>query len=522
MAKSHITEPDTSAALPKSAHLVYVWIVGLVFIALAVVFMFFPRPKYSELEKRDLATFPDLSTITTDPAKLTADISSWFSDSEPYRDLFMNMSMNIRSAMSHSFRDDENVLVFHDTGDDDLDRDHEAEALDEGEGEAKGNPMADENAKVANKGIVVIGKEPNVRAVMVHGGTPTAVQPYINTLNEYAETFPDITFYPIIAPTAGGFYLPDRARDRYRDENAVLEAVKQGVRSNVKYVDVRNSLAAHTDEPIYSRTDHHWAPLGAYYAAKAFARTAGVPFKELDRYDKHVVHGYVGSMYGYSKDIAVKNSPEDFIYYTPKGLNYETTYVNYSVDKDYNVTAETAPFTGSFFKSYPDGSGGAYCAFMGGDHFLVHVKTGTPSNRRLLIVKDSYGNAVPGYLFYSFSDIHVVDFRYFKRNIKEYIRQNGITDIAFAFSAFNICNSNTFRKVKDFLTQGNGVSSSTKAAPSESDKPDKKEEKKKEDKKAKESTSKPKEDSSAKPAGGGSETPEPSEPKPAPEPAPEP
>ncbi|MFR0949752.1 MAG: DHHW family protein [Ruminococcus callidus] len=27
---------------------------------------------------------------------------------------------------------------------------------------------------------------------------------------------------------------------------------------------------------MYARTDHHWLPLGAYYAAEAFAKTANV------------------------------------------------------------------------------------------------------------------------------------------------------------------------------------------------------------------------------------------------------
>ena len=36
---------------------------------------------------------------------------------------------------------------------------------------------------------------------------------------------------------------------------------------------------------------------------------------------------------------------------------------------------------------------------------------------------------MPGYLFDAFDDIHVVDFRYFTRNIVDYVRDNNITDI---------------------------------------------------------------------------------------------
>ena len=82
-------------------------------------------------------------------------------------------------------------------------------------------------------------------------------------------------------------------------------------------------LKQHTSEPIYSRTDHHWAPLGAYYAAGEFARAARVDFKPLSAYEKKTVRGYVGSMYTFSKDMAVKKAPEDFIYYEPQGIDYK-------------------------------------------------------------------------------------------------------------------------------------------------------------------------------------------------------
>ena len=66
---------------------------------------------------------------------------------------------------------------------------------------------------------------------------------------------------------------------------------------------------------------------------------------------------------------------------------------------------------------------------MGSDQRLTVVRTSTPSKRRLLIMKDSFGNALPGYLFFSFGEIHVVDSRYFLKNMKDYVTQNKITDI---------------------------------------------------------------------------------------------
>ncbi|MCH5318427.1 MAG: hypothetical protein J1E38_01805 [Paramuribaculum sp.] len=457
---------NTNRPGSSAPYWIYIVVTGLAFIALTVVFLLFPRSKYSELEKRDLAEFPDLSNFNENPTGLTEAISEWFNDSEPYRDDFMTLSMNVRNAMRFNMRKDEDAVIFRSTGDD-MDEMGEMDDMivmeDMPEEESGGgntsvheNPLADANAKVANKGIIVVGNAPNVRALMAFGGSYNSGTSYANMLNEYASAFPGVKIYALVASSAGEFYTPEKASNRMKPETPTLQGIKDRLGPGVKYVDVHSALAGHVNEDIFLRTDHHWAPLGAYYAAQAFAKTAGVPFRTLDSYERRVIHGYVGSMYGYSKDISVKNSPEDFVYYKPKGLNYTALFTSYKVNKDYKLTGESKQVASPFFKDYKDGSSAAYCTFMGGDQNLVHVKTGSPSGRRLLIIKDSFGNALPGYLFYSFSDIHVVDFRYFNRNIKQYVADNNITDIVVAFNIFNACNSGSSARVKRFLTQGNG------------------------------------------------------------------
>lgn len=221
----------------------------------------------------------------------------------------------------------------------------------------------------------------------------------------------------------------------------------------MKAVDVYSVLGEHASEPIFLRTDHHWAALGAYYAAQEFAKVAGVPFKRIDNYERKVVHDYVGTMYGFSQDEAIKNAPEDFVYYVPKGINYKTEYQDYTVDKDFKVTGVGHYYKAPFFLHYRDGAAGAYCTFMGGDAKITTVTTGTKNGRRLLILKDSFGNALPGFLFYSFEKIYVVDNRYFTRNMKQFVSSRKITDILFANNIFNANNPAISRKYVGFLNQ---------------------------------------------------------------------
>ena len=90
---------------------------------------------------------------------------------------------------------------------------------------------------------------------------------------------------------------------------------------------------------------------------------------------------------------------------------------------------------------------------MGGDSKLVKVETPTRNGRHLLIIKDSFGNALPGYLFGSFEEIHVVDCRYFTENMVDYVRSNGITDIVFANNLGHATIKRTTDVVSHYLEQ---------------------------------------------------------------------
>lgn len=310
-------------------------------------------------------------------------------------------------------------------------------------------PSKAEGFRRGRAGIIVTGDSCCVRAMEPFSGVPANAGHYPAAINQYKDSMPDIRIYSMVIPTSVQYYCPEGARSLVRDEEPVMTAMYDSLRG-VTPVNILPVLARHTDETIYARTDHHWLPLGAYYAAEEFARVAGVPFRDLTSYNQQVVHDVVGTMYKFSGDISVKRAPEDFIYYTPKDSLYTVTYVGHRPGRGKGVYTLTEPFEGPFFIKYKDGSSSAYCTFMGGDTRTTHVKAMGNNGRRLMIIKDSYGNALPGYLFYSFEDIYVVDFRYFQKNIIRYVKENGITDILFANNmqhAYNRATSNGIAKM---------------------------------------------------------------------------
>jgi hypothetical protein len=273
-------------------------------------------------------------------------------------------------------------------------------------------------------------------------------------VNRYQSVFgPEVQVYCLLIPTAIEFYCPEKARSRVKSQRETIDTAYSLLDSCVVAIDAYSNIAKHTNEDIYLRTDHHWAPLGAYYAAEAIAKAAGVPFKDLSHYEQRVVKRYVGSMFRYSGDISVKRSPEDFVYHIPQGVEYNTTYISYIVDENFNVTGSYPPIQDRYFYQFNDGSGGAYCTFMGGDNKITQVRTATNNGRRMLLLKDSFGNAIPGYLFFSFEEIHIVDARYFTRNIVEYVKQNGITDLIFGNNVTFATSAVTINAYGNFLTQ---------------------------------------------------------------------
>lgn len=444
----------------QKSSIIYLTIVAIIFVAFIVVFDTFPRTKISQLEKRELATFPEFSWKSLADGSFTSQVSSWFSDSEPFRDELMTLSMQIKDLIGIAPTEDN--IKFHAPEPTDKSQEPRVEKqeprVEKPDDSADDNSEEDENtmeenAKIAHAGIIVVGKDQNVRALMAYGGEANGCTGYAEVANYYKETFPQTNVYCMVIPTSIAYYCPEKVKKHTKPQLPTIRNVIAHLAPNVKPVNIYFTLKNHKDEDIYLRTDHHWSPLGGYYAAQTFAKIAGVPFKDLKHYEQHVVHGYVGSMYGYSKDIAVKNAPEDFVYYTPKDVEYNTTYIVYTINKSYQVTSESRPVQGPFFYKYKDGNGGAYCTMMGGDSKITQVRTSTKNGRRLIILKDSFGNMLPGYLFYSFEEIHVIDGRYFTKDMVAYVNENKITDILFANNIFSAYSNSTCNKYRRFINQ---------------------------------------------------------------------
>lgn len=449
------------------------------FEAICMGLLILPRSTESITEKRELAEFPELTPDSYFSGDFAEGVSEWFSDTVPFRDELTGISTELREL--RGFRQD--GIRLHNVGTVQTSTPEQSTPEQPGEPQQsapeqstseQSAPTAEQPAvterpvittaapdenqpeeinpddavTITNNGIAVVG----TRALMLYGGSYSVGERYAEVVNKYKQALPDVNVYCMVIPTSCEFYSPASVAAYCGSELDNINHVYGCLQNDVVSVDAYTPLSTHKNEDIYLRTDHHWAPLGAYYAAQAFAQAAGVPFEDISQYEQRVVHDYVGTMYGYTGDIVLKNNPEDFVYYVPKNVDYTTTYYDYIL-KDGKIVGAAEPYEANFFIKYGDGNGMAYCTFMGGDAKVVKVSSDAGTGRKLAIFKDSYGNALPGYLMGSFDEIYVIDMRYFTHNAVDFLTENGVTDVLFANNAFHAATASTVTYYDNFLTQ---------------------------------------------------------------------
>ena len=420
-----------------------------VVVVLAVVLLLAPRSTISYEENRLLAEKPKFSLTSLLDGSYTSGWSEYYNDTVPFRS---KLKKTISAMMQWTGVQSEEDTVFFGNVSQVKKKTTTPVATTEsvettvavaaaGSDETNTEPAVtttvvtttedpnDEPAAEIGEGIILDHK----RAVCVYGGSFSVGQDYAETLNAYQQDLgSDVQVYSLVAPTAVSYYLPEEYANYTASETENIDNINSYL-NGVKPVDVYNALKPHTAEAIYARTDHHWLPLGAYYAAEAFAKVADVPFASLSDYDTATKKDYVGSMYTYTESAVLLDNPEEFTYYIPKN-KYKTTYYS---------TSFTDPTEGDLLMNL-DGYDNSmyYLVFMGGDDKITHVETDCKNGRTLVIFKDSYGNALVPCLTSSFENIYVCDMRYFELNAIDFCKQVGCTDLLFAMNTFSATGGN--------------------------------------------------------------------------------
>lgn len=250
------------------------------------------------------------------------------------------------------------------------------------------------------------------------------LQDSISKLNEFIDNNKDKNIQIIIAPTASLILkekLPQNASEY--NQNEVLDIIKNNVK-NATFIDLRKQFLKHKEEYIYYKTDHHWTSLGSYYAYQEWCKYNNINTDIRDYSRETVTTEFKGSLYS---KVLNKNVEKDKIeIFKPiKELNYKVSY-------NFNKTIATSVY--DFDKLNTKDK---YQVFFGGNHPELKISTSNKNGKNILVIKDSYANSFIPFLLESYENICVLDMRYFKNNLKEYMNKNKISEVLILYNVSN-------------------------------------------------------------------------------------
>ncbi len=465
----------------KISNIVTSAVFSVIIIGVGVFAMLSPKPTYSESEKRELEKKPELTVESLVNGDYTDSFDKYFSDTFPARDRLVDLASRVKNFRGmRAFAKDTKTIhsgddSMYSTGDKKVEIDEgkftDAEKIEIGEvdsgaqaddfvpGQIENN--SGENATTEDKqdsqelnnseDTIGSGKAPDTEeeenskpekpvgaegpagekrgslyvvgntALELFRGNETSSLVYAELINTYAKYMPEnINIYNMVVPTHTEFGLPLSDRSVSNEQRPVIDVIKNNLSERVIFVDAYARLREHYEngEYLYFRTDHHWTGLGAYYAYVEFCKTCGIEPVDISAYETGRIEPFLGTFYQSSRDAALKSTP-DYVEY-------------YKIDVPCTVTRYDAygqAYGAKLYYTYVKGEGNSYLAFLGGDFPYMKVVTENKNGKKLMVFKESYGNALVPFLAPHFEEIHIADIRYFPYNAVNFASQYGITDV---------------------------------------------------------------------------------------------
>lgn len=251
-----------------------------------------------------------------------------------------------------------------------------------------------------------------------------AVYQNLLAVNEFTKKYPRINYNFMIVPNASDILsdkLPNNAP--VVNQQFFIEGFYRDLNPNINKVDLFKTLTSYTQNPVFYKTDHHWTSDAAYQAFLKLSASMKLKVKE-NYYERHLVSdsflGTLSSKVGY-----YNNAPDEIYVYLPKTANDEVV-VSYVEEKTKSP---------SLYDTSKLETKNQYELFLKGNHPLVKIKTTAKNTKTLLIIKDSYANCFVPFLTPFFSNIILLDPRYYFEDIYELVELENVTDILYLYNA---------------------------------------------------------------------------------------
>lgn len=353
----------------------------------ALALIFGPKADFSEDENRVLESTPKISLDAIADGTFMGSVQNYIGDHFPLRKMFVSLNTEVQLAMGK--RD-----------------------------------IGSNYGKTPAEGGVYFGSKGHLYEVLLPNKTDT----FANNVTAVTNFGKNAGLPLVIMPVPSGSQeqatnLPAFAPNHNQREE--LQAIQSTAKAGTTVVNLFDTLSADKGD-YYFKTDHHWNIYGAFEGYQALTSAIGVqPLVKSNFTFKTVSNAFYGTLY--SKAITFYPQADDFILPI--------------CNRQSDITQQTGKQTrkGIYWEQYLTQKD-KYSTFLGGNHSVDVVRNSEiKDDKKLLIIKDSYVNSLVPFLAQNFSEIHIIDLRYYNQDIYQYIKENKITNLAAVYSIKQLC-----------------------------------------------------------------------------------
>ena len=198
---------------------------------------------------------------------------------------------------------------------------------------------------------------------------------------------------------------------------------QQRLGDSVNWIDAVSILNNHTSEKLYYKTDHHWTTQAAFYVFRDAAAQLGIEGEAGENFVSYTVSDSFNGALAAKSGVGLSERETIDIYAPTQGD--DDVVVSY-VDEGRKAT--------SLYDSSKLETRDQYSVFLGGNTSVIDIKTVSASQKRLLVVKDSFANCFIPFLAPYYREIVVVDPRYYSGTMEDILDTYRITDALFLYS----------------------------------------------------------------------------------------
>lgn len=197
-------------------------------------------------------------------------------------------------------------------------------------------------------------------------------------------------------------------------------------------VDVMKELLDNKNSYIYYKTDHHWTTYGAYLAYCNFIDSINENRVDLENFQKVELPNFYGSYYSKAKPFNIK--PDIMTYY-----DFDNSTMEIVGDKIYD----------SIYDYSKETLRDKYSLFLYGNNPLTIIKNNNiKNNKKILVIKDSFGNSLVPFLTQNYEEIHIIDLRHFGNRLSNYLEENDFDNILIIYNFINLATDNNILRLK--------------------------------------------------------------------------